>query len=122
LVGDAAGFGDPLLGQGLSMTFRDARLVRDLILDGATTPAAFASYADERLERVKRYGLIADILAVANAEDCTNRTARQHKFNELMARADSSMGQLVLGSFTGPEAIPDDAVDTTLPDQIRAAT
>jgi hypothetical protein len=39
-----------------------------------------------------------------------------------MARADSSMGQLVLGSFMGPEAIPDDAVDTTLPDQIRAAT
>lgn len=122
LVGDAAGFGDPLVGQGLAMTLRDARIVRDLILDGATTRSAFVSYADERLGRVERYGLIADVLAVANAEQCTNRTARQQKLNELMVSADSSVGQLVLGAFRGPETIPDDALDASLPDQIRTAS
>ena len=37
LVGDAAGHNDPIIGQGLSVALRDARIVRDLILDGART-------------------------------------------------------------------------------------
>jgi hypothetical protein len=39
-----------------------------------------------------------------------------------MASADSSVGQLVLGSFRGPETVPDDALDASLPDQIRTAS
>ena len=35
LIGDAAGYNDPIIGQGLSIAMRDARIVRDLILDGA---------------------------------------------------------------------------------------
>ena len=48
LIGDAAGFNDPILGQGLSVAFRDARVVRDLNLDGATGPDGFAAYGQER--------------------------------------------------------------------------
>ena len=43
LVGDAAGHNDPIIGQGLSIALRDARIVRDLVLDGARDPAAFAA-------------------------------------------------------------------------------
>ena len=35
LIGDAAGHNDPIIGQGLSIAMRDARTVRDLVLDGA---------------------------------------------------------------------------------------
>ena len=34
LIGDAAGHNDPIIGQGLSISMRDARTVRDLVLDG----------------------------------------------------------------------------------------
>src|SRR4051812_19980069 len=44
LIGDAAGHNDPVVGEGLSIAMRDARIVRDLILAGARTPDAFASY------------------------------------------------------------------------------
>ena len=39
LIGDAAGHNDPIIGQGLSIALRDARIVRDLVLDGARTAA-----------------------------------------------------------------------------------
>ena len=52
LVGDAAGHNDPIIGQGLSVALRDARIVRDLILDGARTPEAFAPYGEERVQRM----------------------------------------------------------------------
>ena len=38
LVGDAAGHNDPIVGQGLSIALRDARMVRDLILYVKETP------------------------------------------------------------------------------------
>jgi 2-polyprenyl-6-methoxyphenol hydroxylase-like FAD-dependent oxidoreductase len=48
LIGDAAGHNDPIIGEGLSIAMRDARTVRDLILDGARQPADFAPYGQER--------------------------------------------------------------------------
>jgi flavin-dependent dehydrogenase len=35
LIGDAAGHNDPIIGDGLPIALRDARIVRDLVLDGA---------------------------------------------------------------------------------------
>ena len=78
LIGDAAGHNDPIIGQGLSIALRDARIVRDLILDGARTAAAFASYGEERSSRMERLRFIADVLAVAQAEDADNRVRPAH--------------------------------------------
>ena len=39
LIGDAAGYNDPIAAQGLSIALRDARSVRDLILAGARQPS-----------------------------------------------------------------------------------
>ncbi len=48
-IGDAAGHNDPIIGQGLSITYRDVRIVRDLMLENRDwTPAIFRPYADER--------------------------------------------------------------------------
>ncbi len=69
LIGDAAGHNDPVIGQGLSIGMRDARTVRDLVLDGARDARAFAPYGSERMERMRRLRLIADILAMIQAED-----------------------------------------------------
>ena len=85
LIGDAAGHNDPIIGQGLSIAIRDARTVRDLVLDGARTADAFAGYGAERMARMERLRLVADIMAVTQVEDADNRDARRRYVNERMA-------------------------------------
>lgn len=123
LIGDAAGHNDPIIGQGLSIALRDARIVRDLVLDGARTPDAFAPYATERVARMERLRFIADVLAVTQAEDADNRTARRAYLIERMAVFDPEIMGLLMGAFAGPENVTDEAMAASadLIDRIRAA-
>ena len=42
LIGDAAGHNDPIIGQGLSIAYRDVRILRDLMLENRNwTPDSF---------------------------------------------------------------------------------
>lgn len=54
LIGDAAGYNSPIIGQGLSIAMRDARLVRDAIRSGDPLPGGLCAYAAERTERMRR--------------------------------------------------------------------
>lgn len=121
LVGDAAGHNDPIIGQGLSIAMRDVRTVRDLILDGAHQPADFASYGQERAERMRRLRLIADVVSVTYAEDADNRAARRNFVGEKMASMDPEIFQLLVGFMTGPETVPDEFVNPQILDRIRNA-
>lgn len=121
LVGDAAGHNDPIVGQGLSIAMRDARIVRDLILDGARRPADFAPYGRERAERMRRLRLIADVVSAAYAEDADNRAARREFVGAKMASMDAALFPLLIGFMTGPETVPDDLVHAEILDQIRSA-
>ena len=121
LVGDAAGHNDPITGQGLSIALRDARIVRDLILDGARQPADFASYGRERSERMRTLRLIADVVSVTYAEDAGNRMARRMFFAEKMGALDAEVFPLVLGFMTGPETVPGQLVNPQILDRIRNA-
>jgi 2-polyprenyl-6-methoxyphenol hydroxylase-like FAD-dependent oxidoreductase len=121
LVGDAAGYNDPIVGQGLSIALRDARIVRDLILDGARQPADFAPYGRERSERMRRLRLIADVVSVTFAEDADNRVARRAFLGEKMASMDAEVFPLVVGFMTGPETIPGQLVHPEILDRIRDA-
>ena len=121
LIGDAAGHNDPIVGQGLSIAMRDARIVRDLILDGARQQADFASYGQERFERMRRVRLIADVVSVTCAEDADNRMARLAFFGEKMASMDPEVFPLVAGFMTGPETVPDQLVDPQILERIRNA-
>ena len=119
LVGDAAGHNDPIIGQGLSIALRDARLVRDLVLEGARTATAFAPYGAERTERMRRLRLIADILAVVEAEDADDRSARRERFDQHLATDDGALFVLMLGAFAGPDQVPAELVDEGWPDRLR---
>ena len=62
LIGDAAGWSDPIVGQGLAVALRDARMVSEVLLGGDTwTPEAFGAYADERAERMRRIRIAAHV-------------------------------------------------------------
>ena len=121
LIGDAAGHNDPIIGQGLSIAMRDARIVRDLVLAGARTADAFASYGAERMGRMARVRLAADVLAVTEAEDADNRDARRSYVNDRMARMEAPVFPLLFSVFAGPETIGDELLDPGVLDAIRAA-
>lgn len=122
LIGDAAGHNDPIIGEGLSIAMRDARMVRDLVLDNARDPAALAPYGAERFARMERLRLIADILAITQVEVAENRAARRAFLGEKMATMDPEVFPLMVGAAAGPETIPQELVDHGLLDRIRAAT
>jgi 2-polyprenyl-6-methoxyphenol hydroxylase-like FAD-dependent oxidoreductase len=122
LVGDAAGHNDPIVGQGLSIAMRDARIVRDLILDGAREAADFTEYGRERSERMRTLRLIADVVSVAFAEDADNRRERRLFLAQKMGAMDPDIFPLVVGFMTGPETVPSQLVNPQILDRIRRAT
>ena len=121
LIGDAAGHNDPIIGAGLSIALRDARVVRDLVLDGARNAAAFAPYGAERSGRMERLRFVADVVAAAQAEDADNRQARRLFVRRRMDAMDGEVFPLIAGAFAGPETIPQELLDQGLLDRIRAA-
>jgi 2-polyprenyl-6-methoxyphenol hydroxylase-like FAD-dependent oxidoreductase len=121
LIGDAAGHNDPAIGQGLSIALRDARMVRDIVLDGGRTVDAFAPYGAERVERMRRVRFLADVIVVAQAEDADNRAARRAFMAEKTAAMDPEIVTLLFGMFAGPETVPAELFDEGLLARIRAA-
>jgi menaquinone-9 beta-reductase len=120
LVGDAAGWNNPVIGQGLSITLRDARMVRDVVRGGDLRPAAFGPYACERVERMRRLRYCADFIGAAHAEDCDDRTARRRRFFELRDDEPLTLGMLI-AIYGGPESAPVEAFDGSLLAAIRAS-
>lgn len=120
-IGDAAGHNDPGIGCGLSIALRDARIVRDLVLTGARHAGDFAPYGVERVERLRRLRLIADLVSAATVEADAGRATRRRRFAGAMARMDSGICRLMLGMFAGPETIAADLADDVVLDRLRAA-
>jgi len=121
LIGDAAGHNDPIIGQGLSIAMRDARTVRDLVLEGARTADAFAAHGKARVARMARVRFAADVMAATQAEDADNRDARRRYVNDRMAGMEAPIFPLLVGLFAGPETIGDELLDPALLEDIRTA-
>jgi len=113
LVGDAAGWNNPVIGQGLSIAMRDARTVRDIVRGGDLQPGAFAPYATERLERMRRLRAAATFMAAAFGEDSEDREGRRARFFELQQAEPLTLG-LLMAVFGGPETGPPEAFDGRL--------
>ncbi len=120
LIGDAAGYNSPIIGQGLSIAMRDARSVRDAVRSGDTLPDAFRGYAAERTERMRRLRAGAIFMSAVAADDCDNRIARRAKFFELQ-QAEPLMMAMLVSWFAGPETAPPEAFDGRLLDAVLAA-
>jgi len=108
LVGDAAGYNDPITGQGLSIALRDVRIVRDLLLAEGLGTHALAPYAEERRERMRRLRFSAALQAHLNAEFGAAARARRRDYFERQ-KADPSLGMAQVSAFVGPEALPAEA-------------
>ena len=107
LVGDAAGWNDPIVGLGLSITYRDVRIVSDLLLDSEDWATLdFTPYAEERAERMRRLRFTAKLQATLDMEFGDTAKARRASLFE-RAAADPSLRMHAFAVMAGPEAVPE---------------
>jgi len=109
LIGDAAGHNDPTIGQGLSITMRDARMVAEAL--GETTDwdtKLFVPYVSERRERMQRLRHVAHVMAILR---CEFDDEAGHRRADLPNRAaqDPDVAALLMVPFKGPFSVPDQA-------------
>ncbi|MFN3912929.1 FAD-dependent oxidoreductase [Hyphomonas sp.] len=106
LIGDAAGWNDPINGLGLSITYRDVRLVSDILKQ---TPAGqvpdFAPYAEERAERMRRLRFAGQLQAALDMEFGEAARERRRQYHERKA-ADPTLGLHGVAIMAGPESAP----------------
>jgi 2-polyprenyl-6-methoxyphenol hydroxylase-like FAD-dependent oxidoreductase len=122
LVGDAAGWNDPIIGQGLSIAMRDVRLVAEVVGSGPDrSPAAFAPYVEERRERMRRLRVAAEVATILMATFTPAGAARRKAYNAVF-RADPVLGGPRLAAQLGPHNLPAEAFSAENVARIRAFT
>jgi 2-polyprenyl-6-methoxyphenol hydroxylase-like FAD-dependent oxidoreductase len=101
LIGDAAGWSDPLIGQGLSVAMRDVRLVRDALVGSDDwSRDAFKGYVEERAERMRRLRYAARVVTHLNCDSAPGALERRRVIAQrletepkfALARAISALG------------------------------
>ena len=106
LIGDAAGWNDPINGLGLSITYRDVRIVSDILTATAGGAAPdFSSYAEERTERMRRLRFAGQLQAALDMEFSEDARARRRSYHERRA-ADPALGLHGFAIMGGPESVP----------------
>jgi 2-polyprenyl-6-methoxyphenol hydroxylase-like FAD-dependent oxidoreductase len=119
LIGDAAGHNDPIIGQGLSIAYRDVRIVRDLMLENRNwAPETFRPYAEERAERMRRLRLTASSFSILSAEFGPHALARRRRVRDERLR--NNFPDLAPVAFVGPEVMPAEIFDEGILDRLRA--
>jgi 2-polyprenyl-6-methoxyphenol hydroxylase-like FAD-dependent oxidoreductase len=102
LAGDAAGWSDPMIGQGLSVALRDARVLADVLLaEPQWTTGALAAYAEERHERMRRLRVANALQAVLAALGVPDRPARLRRMQRFLA-TEPAMAAARNAAFQGP--------------------
>jgi 2-polyprenyl-6-methoxyphenol hydroxylase-like FAD-dependent oxidoreductase len=106
LVGDAAGWNDPIIGLGLSITYRDVRIVSDILKASDNwSEAAFPPYGEERTERMRRLRFAGQLQSALDMEFDDAAKARRHRYHELGA-ADPTLKLHGVAVMAGPEVAP----------------
>jgi 2-polyprenyl-6-methoxyphenol hydroxylase-like FAD-dependent oxidoreductase len=106
LVGDAAGWSNPVTGQGLAVALRDARVLTDAMLANNTwTPQTLAPYAQERSERMRRLRFTSALTDLFMAFGAPDRAARRKRMGAAL-RKQPELGAAMAAAHVGPWRIP----------------
>jgi 2-polyprenyl-6-methoxyphenol hydroxylase-like FAD-dependent oxidoreductase len=104
LIGDAAGYSNPLIGQGLSLALRDARVLSEILVSTERwSPESFLPYAEERRKRVQRVRFTAALMAELYGSFGPQRTARRRHFLRRLPEPEFR-GRTLLTSGCGPRS------------------
>jgi 2-polyprenyl-6-methoxyphenol hydroxylase-like FAD-dependent oxidoreductase len=118
LIGDAAGWSDPIIGQGLSIALRDARTVAEVLTASDDwTPSAFGDYVSERQERMRRLRVASRISTVMR---CTfTDEGRQRRVRWMSALTSDPV---LLAQTTCPISGPENAPPEVFTDEALTST
>jgi 2-polyprenyl-6-methoxyphenol hydroxylase-like FAD-dependent oxidoreductase len=104
LVGDAAGWSNPVTAQGLAISLRDARTLAEALLDGPDwSPRGLAGYAEERRTRMARLRFASALTDLLTGFGMPDRAARRSRMLGLL-RARPELGAALDAVHAGPWA------------------
>jgi 2-polyprenyl-6-methoxyphenol hydroxylase-like FAD-dependent oxidoreductase len=108
LIGDAAGYNDPIIGEGLSLAMRDVRALSDLLVGGEDwSPARLQQYAEERRERMRRMRFTASLVASLASEFGPEARERRGRFGMRLQQGDDQELKFALTATSlGPDKTP----------------
>ena len=105
LIGDAGGYNDPILGQGLSITLQDVRLVTDILMsESSWTKEIFESYGVKRKERMRRLRISAQMVTQMFARFGPEAEARRKRAQARMLQK-PELRMAMLAAYLGTETI-----------------
>ena len=108
LIGDAAGWNDPINGLGLSITYRDVRIVSEILKAcGQKGSPDFHPYAEERAERMRRLRFAGQLQASLDMEFGDEAKARRLSYHTRRAQ-DPTIGMHGVAILAGPEMVPEE--------------
>jgi 2-polyprenyl-6-methoxyphenol hydroxylase-like FAD-dependent oxidoreductase len=120
LIGDAAGYNDPIAGQGLTIALRDARLVAEALLgDPRWRPGVFEQYATERAGRMRRLRATAEAIARLRADFAPDGGRRRRAAFRRFA-ADPRARLPIAAAMVGPDVLPPEAFTREAADRMLA--
>ncbi|WP_166903579.1 NAD(P)/FAD-dependent oxidoreductase [Mycobacterium sp. DL440] len=109
LIGDAAGWSNPVTAQGLSITMRDARVLSEALLDGSDwTPHGLAGYAQERRTRMARLRFASALTDLITGFGMPDRLTRRARMFGLLRRR-PELGLALEAVHSGPWSAPAEA-------------
>ncbi len=107
-AGDAAGWSNPLIGQGLSVALRDAHVLTDALLaDDRWTGDTLKVYSDERAERMRR--LRVSMAVSSLIYDFGPKAADRRARIRAAMQADPTLAASRATTVAGPWAFPAEA-------------
>jgi 2-polyprenyl-6-methoxyphenol hydroxylase-like FAD-dependent oxidoreductase len=120
LIGDAAGYNDPIIGQGLSLALRDVRMLSQLLLANEDwSPARLRPYADERHERMRRVRFTAALLAALASQFGTEASERRRRFRmRIQEGSDPDLQFALAAAPLGPDKVPAFAFEDSMREKV----
>lgn len=109
LIGDAAGWSNPVTAQGLSITLRDARLLAEALLESTAWDANdLRGYAAERTARMARLRFAVALTDLISAFGMPDRAAKRGRMLALLADR-PELGAALSAAHAGPWTAPEEA-------------
>jgi len=106
LAGDAAGWSNPITGQGLAIALRDAKVLTDLLIESEKwDEKVMQEYTKERTERMRRLrfaSALTDLLTAHGVDDRANRQKRMRRKLRENPEFALALGAVHKGPWTVP--------------------
>ncbi len=118
LIGDAGGWSDPIIGQGMSVTFRDVHMITDVMTSGSSwTAEAFTPYREERRERMRRLRFASNGSYLLNGFG-PDAMERRRRLRDVFAQ--NPLASPIVTAFVGAWVLPEEAYSDDAWDALAA--